>query len=169
MRKEPDFTLTAADLTLLRGPLVYILWDGRKEPAYVGLSIRGAGRPLDPLHQTIGKLKGHRMEIICCQTAEEAIALEREMIDELRPRRNRRANIRVSVVERGIRAVSGDKWQAFVKINNRFVSRVFPADTPFAAMRDWRRAQQGDAARARLTQHLSCTERANQPALTVSR
>lgn len=86
--REPDFE---CDFGRLGSHIVYTLTDGTGV-AYVGMSSSGLGRPFESNHPgrsllTLSKVK---LAVWCLASREEAIALEAEMIESLKPRYNRR-------------------------------------------------------------------------------
>jgi hypothetical protein len=82
--------LTAAEMRLLRGPIVYVLTRGQRT-LYVGQSRHGLVRPLASRHHVLGQLALDGREELCvyhCDSAWKARALEAELILRLQPSLN---------------------------------------------------------------------------------
>jgi excinuclease UvrABC nuclease subunit len=72
----------------LAGPLVYIYFDERR-PIYIGSSRFGISRPFSPQHH-IPNLTTNctKLQLIPCETHEEALKLERALIRKFLPKFN---------------------------------------------------------------------------------
>jgi excinuclease UvrABC nuclease subunit len=141
----PDMVFTGRQLRILKSPVVYILRDGEDQPVYVGMSSRGIERAFNKSHHAIRSVtNNHRLEVLFCATKRDAIALERKLILDLRPQRNRplRGSADSPTIETGIVRHGDDCLRAFVRIHRkRLVTRVFPPDTPIETIRAWREEQ----------------------------
>jgi hypothetical protein len=134
----PDFSFSREQVAKLRRNLVYVLKDERDNAVYVGAG-RCIARPFDPAHHAISRVTGS-VDVYSCVSRAEALALERHLIDTLRPALNARPGIterKSSRAERGI-IRNGRGWRAFVKTGGRLLTKCFPDDTPIETILAWR-------------------------------
>lgn len=79
--------LSAVHVATIVGPLVYV-WRREGAVLYVGMSVKGLRRPLDPSHKTVHLEGGDSLQLWPCKTAADAVSLERRLIAELLPALN---------------------------------------------------------------------------------
>jgi hypothetical protein len=90
MNGTQPWLLTAAEIRLLRGPIVYVLARGTRT-LYVGQSRHGLVRPLSSRHHILAQLVldgRESLAIYPCDSPSTATALEVELIQRLQPRLN---------------------------------------------------------------------------------
>ena len=84
-------TLTAERIAQFKQPMVYVWWLG-SHALYVGSSANGIARPFSNDHHVpAAYMEADRCELHICATGQDALRLEHELIDLLKPRLNKQA------------------------------------------------------------------------------
>jgi hypothetical protein len=87
--KGEMYKFTKKEIELYQKPCVYFIYV-EDEVVYVGVSIRGACRPLYPKHESLQDITGsYEIGALTFETEEDAKAAELVLINSLRPRLNR--------------------------------------------------------------------------------
>jgi hypothetical protein len=97
-----------SDFLLLMGPIVYVFFDG-DNPLYVGMSVKGIGRPADPGHHAMKNKHFTSVKMWACKGASAAKRLEKHLIKTMLPPLNV-AHRMMSDAERIAKAMGTSKY-----------------------------------------------------------
>jgi hypothetical protein len=98
---QGTWRLTVTELQALRGPVVYVLMR-EGHVLYIGQSSRGLCRPLAQDHHILAKFDftgREELTVHACQSADDALALEAELITKLQPQLNSAAGRQRAMLE----------------------------------------------------------------------